>query len=253
MSLYPPEGIVDIPVTASPRKFQQHRQKRARMPSEEASRQSTNLLCAFVWTNGPRALFQAIPHYRTGIKEVGFADAANVDETVNQEMEDSPIGRDARVVGQGKDCWSLLEPNVVCRKGCPAPDPEDDTDEDELASMKSVVGSCSWPLLEVLVDAFEEDQKRSGCERVLSDHYLTKKLTRSILYVGRFSPILLTHIPRTKPPQPWNAGRAVNVIFSSILSSKDTLRQPYHPHRARLGIRLLSLVRNTTVSSVVPH
>lgn len=166
MSLYPPEGIVDIPVTASPRKFQQHRQKRARMPSEEASRQSTNLLCAFVWTNGPRALFQAIPHYRTGIKEVGFADAANVDETVNQEMEDSPIGRDARVVGQGKDCWSLLEPNVVCRKGCPAPDPEDDTDEDELASMKSVVGSCSWSLLEAFVDAFEEDQKRSGCERV---------------------------------------------------------------------------------------
>lgn len=160
MSLYPPEEIVDIPVTASPRKLQQHRQKRARMPSEEASRRATNLLCAFVRTNGPHALFQAIPHYRhSGSKGVTFADAADMDETVNQDMEDSPIGRDARVVGQVKDCWALVEPNVVRRKGRPAPDDEDSTD-DELTNMTSVVGNDSWSLLEVFVDAFEEDEKR---------------------------------------------------------------------------------------------
>ena len=169
MSLYPPEGIVDIPVTASPRKLQQHRQKRARMPSEEASRLSTNLLCAFVRSNGPHALFQAIPQYRLeGVKGVAFADVANMDETINQEMEDSPIGRDARVIGQAKDCWALLEPNVVRRKGRPVSDHEVDTDEDESTSMESVVGSYSWPLLEVFVDAFEEDEKlhqeRSGRE-----------------------------------------------------------------------------------------
>jgi hypothetical protein len=174
MSLYPPEDIVDIPVTASPRKLQQHRQKRARMPSEEASRQSTNLLGAFVRTNGPHALFQAIPHYRhVGSKGVAFADAADMDETVNQEMEDSPIGRDARVIGQVRDCWILLEPNVVRRKGRPVPEhDEDGTDEDELA-MTSVVGDYSWSLFEVFVNAFEEDEKlhqnKSGRKR--QPHY----------------------------------------------------------------------------------
>lgn len=63
ISLYPPEELAEIPVTNSPRKLQQHRQRRARMPSIEASRQAVNLLSAFSRTNGPNALFQAIPHY----------------------------------------------------------------------------------------------------------------------------------------------------------------------------------------------
>lgn len=66
------------------------------------------------------------------------------------ELKDSPIGQGARELGAVTDCWGLLEPNLTQRNG------HDEGREVE----ESVVGPCSWGLLEVLVTSFEEDERR---------------------------------------------------------------------------------------------
>lgn len=164
ISIYPPEEHTDIPITNSPRKLQQHRLRRERLPSPEASRLAVNILCAFSRTNGPQALFQAIPHYRGfGGKSVGFKDNSAGDEAVTEEMKDSPIGDDARrAVGEAADCWDLVKADVVKRVGRASS--VDSKEEDSDTTMNLAVGNHSWGLLEALVVSFEEDERRNATE-----------------------------------------------------------------------------------------
>lgn len=71
------------------------------------------------------------------------------------------------------------------------------------------------------------------------------------LFPVQFSPLLLKHIPRMRPPLPWNFETPLNVVFSCLTSSRDAPGQPYHPYHAQLGIRLLSLVSIPLV--FLPH
>ncbi len=175
MTLYPPPPplpSIDQNIHESPRKLHARRQRVLLMPSVDASMRATALLIAFMHTNSPSSIFRAIPSYgvsNAGRKGVRFKDAADVDETVNLDMEDSPIGKEAKALGQVKDCWGLLEPGLVKSKGRrgneeDSSDEECETDETNLGlkskTVKRVVGKHSWGMLEILVAGFEEDERR---------------------------------------------------------------------------------------------
>lgn len=242
-ALYPPETVIEVPITASPRKLQQQRQKQALMPSEAATQQAIELLSAFIRTNGPNALFQAIPslYQDSARKGVAFADAAVVDDSINDEMKDSPIGRGARSIGQVRDCWGLLEPNLVQRDGA-----VQDEDSDDEAPMNTMVGRYSWPMLEILVSALEDDQWNHSNEAERERIAIARAHSGAhIAHLVGYSPILVSQVSRVVKGQPWNVERPLKVVFSSLLPDIDSPGQPFDSHHAELGIRLLGLVRES--------
>ena len=175
MTLYPPPPpppTIDQNIHESPRKIHARRQRLFLMPSAESSVRATALLIAFMHTNNPSSIFRAIPSYgtpNTGKKGIHFKDAADVDDVINRDMEDSPIGKEARALGQVKDCWGLLEPGLVKRKGRRRSDESDSDEEYETDGMdlgrkskttERVIGKHSWEMLEILVEGFEEDEQR---------------------------------------------------------------------------------------------
>ncbi|KAF8332075.1 uncharacterized protein EI90DRAFT_921346 [Cantharellus anzutake] len=261
MALYPPPPPPS-PVTGqnayeSPRKAHAKRQRRFLVPSADASVGATALLTAFMHTNHPYSVFRAIPSYgtpSTGKKGIKFKDVADNDETINREMEDSPIGRDARALGQVKDCWGLLEPGLVKskdRREAEESGSDGDRESDELTLGNNskvaarVVGKHSWGMLEVLIEGFEEDERWSK---------ETKDGTPDVA-----SQILLTQVPHAQRGQPWNVERPINVIFASLSPSSSTLTQlgspkanqgiSIDPYRAQLGIRLLKLLINAALAT----
>lgn len=130
------------------------RQRRLQMPSPAASHQAVTLLCAFARTNEPESLFRGINSYlKSRSSGVRFLQEANFDEIVNTELQDSPVGREAKVFSHAKDCWALLEPGLVRRK--------DEDEEAEEEEENVAVGEHSWGLLEFYVEALEQDVKRA--------------------------------------------------------------------------------------------
>lgn len=138
------------------------------MPSNHAIQLATKLLCALARTTSAPILFRAIPAYVSPIatskksaKSVGFKNISDIDETIDKEMEDSAVGKEAKILGLVRDCWALLEPGLVRRLDGES-ECESDSDEENDDYVKPVVGRHSWGLLEFLVDVFEEDEKRNA-------------------------------------------------------------------------------------------
>lgn len=132
------------------------------MPTASAVSQSISLLNAFVQTNGPSALFRAIPAYKHTKGGVAFADAFDTNDDVQKEMQESRIGRMSGDIGKVKDCWGLLEKGLVRRDGESESSDEDEEEDGTRSVVRSNVGRHSWPLLEVLVTALEEDERRNN-------------------------------------------------------------------------------------------
>ncbi|KAF8305584.1 hypothetical protein DL93DRAFT_308073 [Clavulina sp. PMI_390] len=222
LSVYPHQEAVELPMNASPRKRMLKGQRQERLPSPESSRLAANLLVAFSRTNGPDCVFRAIPHYPdpdaqpAGAKSVKFKDEAAGDQDFEDELADSPVGKPAqKLVGSALDCWDLLKPDAIDVKW----------EEPDDVSAPMVVGDHAWGLLDALISIMEEED---GSETGVSQW-------------------LIRHIPRVKGHLLWDFERPLRVVFSCMMPDSSAPGQPYNPHRASLGVRLLSLMLKATL------
>ena len=115
-------------------------------PTEEEKSMALALLNAFLLTNSPASLFRGLPSYDT-------KDQPPIPAQLDP-ADDSPIGKEARVVTQAKDCWALLAQDLIDTEG-EGDDIEDDMDSNPL------VGSYSWSTLSWMISIFERDEQLS--------------------------------------------------------------------------------------------
>jgi hypothetical protein len=120
-------------------------------------------------TNAPSTLFRALPSY---------ADAgggASVASVLNNEEEDSVIGREANCIKECKNCWSILKEGFIQRKMLSISSPnakssrrngrrdlsDDDNPINDSSNTEALspVAINAWPVLDWIMTIFELDEK----------------------------------------------------------------------------------------------
>lgn len=215
------------------------------------------LLVSFALTNTPEALLRALPCYSLTKTEqaskpdgrTGIGSGRSNAET--DENEDSHVAKEATMLKDCKDCWSMLKSGVVKHKEDTKgrnsatttkrrfdrpDDPEDDEDAEDALSP---ICQYSWPVLEWLIKLFEMEESLANHSRSGEAHaynFATLFYTCPQL-PEQYSFSLLSQIkpPRMGSGPRWDAETPLDIIFSCYRQTD--------PRRTHLGARLMSLVR----------
>src|SRR5262245_47301286 len=93
-----------------PSKTAKQQQKSIFIPTCEARDAAIRLLTSFSITNTPNSLLRALPRYPDA------ADDSNGISDLGDDDEDSPIGKEATRLRDGKGCWNALKSGFIKRK-----------------------------------------------------------------------------------------------------------------------------------------
>jgi hypothetical protein len=152
----------DNPVSGS-----KQQQKSIYIPTSEARDSAIRLLMSFSITNTPNSLLRALPGYPDP------ADDSNSIPDLGDDDEDSPVGKEASRLKDGKGCWSVLKSGFIKRQDLAmlvaSPKKKgnkrrQDSFEDDIFNTSesteppSVVSENAWPVLDWLIGLFEKDE-----------------------------------------------------------------------------------------------
>ncbi|TDL26160.1 hypothetical protein BD410DRAFT_784211 [Rickenella mellea] len=208
------------------------------LPTPEASQAALSLLMNFAQTNNPESLLRAIPSYHLSEAELATKRAMQPSRDMGypdrDEHEDSQIAKDAGVLKECNDCWSMLKAGVVkrpdewrtqrrdpgrstgYRSQMNRTDDFDDSDgEEEDQDTVDVVGDKSWPLLDWFVSLFEREESLMQSD-------------------GRFSFSFFSQIKSSSNGPRWDVETPVEIV---LYCCKQT-----DPRKLRLGPRLMALL-----------
>ena len=150
-----------------PSKMAKQQQKSIFIPTSETRDAAIRLLMSFSITNTPGALLRALPRYPDA------ADDSNDTPDLGDDDEDSPIGKEATRLRDGKCCWSALKSGFIKRKDLAmlvaspikkGKRPRQDSSEEDIFNVSesietpAVISKNAWPVLDWLIALFEKDE-----------------------------------------------------------------------------------------------